>query len=552
MATGYAAQSSIPEATTGYWSFTKHMLVQSQRMSTTPAARIVDALDPDATSKSGGHLASDDAKPAAIPIYALVVSKRTLNCIDAHISHGELPAYGVYYCLGGMRYVRVLFVVYGSGLARTHISAVLHRAFHLVLTSRHELTQMTATDPTDTVDDEDEAMDNYVWSGNRHRKLWKSTCTRAALNPNLPKLERTLYAALCPSPQTFPILRSACKIWEDHIWATLSLVLGRTEQDRDDSGELNSPLRPNHYLNSHTNNDESDWENEVFSTHSSLQTTSVLSGPPAFHFSQLHIMLGRTSTLLDVFAGGLNDGVYGPGMEEDVPLCRFFAHLSLYLGLLDVSVPVGAVQTVLEAYSRVLEDAGERHLIALYAGALGKNAVERYALFLVSLRSEAGMGMRIDGVDGGDSIEEGKRALLRAREHGLDVNRVAVVAAEQSLDKAFEVRYFSCPTFKVLFLPASKGPLPSLVGPESDNPLQRPPSYTETFLICSIEWTTFSEATYATALEQAFVVLRFFLASGRLKLAQSVLDMLPAKLASISEPEERATEWGRGSAGAGD
>ena len=52
-----AAQPPIPEATTGYWSFTKHMLVQSQRMSTTPAAAIVDAFNPDATSKNG----SDDA-----------------------------------------------------------------------------------------------------------------------------------------------------------------------------------------------------------------------------------------------------------------------------------------------------------------------------------------------------------------------------------------------------------------------------------------------------------------------------------------------------------
>ena len=42
----------------------------------------------------------------------------------------------------------------------------------------------------------------------------------------------------------------------------------------------------------------------------------------------------------------------------------------------------------------------------------------------------------------GDSIEEHKRALLRAREHGLDVNRIAVVAAERSVGKAFEVRYF--------------------------------------------------------------------------------------------------------------
>ena len=45
-----------------------------------------------------------------------------------------------------------------------------------------------------------------------------------------------------------------------------------------------------------------------------------------------------------------------------------------------------------EAYLRVLEDAGKRHLIALYAGALGENAVERYALFLVSLGLEADGG----------------------------------------------------------------------------------------------------------------------------------------------------------------
>jgi len=59
-----AAQLSIPEATMGYWSFTKHMLVQSRRMSTMPAAEIVDALDLDATSKRGSHLASDDAVSA--------------------------------------------------------------------------------------------------------------------------------------------------------------------------------------------------------------------------------------------------------------------------------------------------------------------------------------------------------------------------------------------------------------------------------------------------------------------------------------------------------
>ena len=62
----------------------------------------------------------------------------------------------------------------------------------------------------------------------------------------------------------------------------------------------------------------------------------------------------------------------------------------------------------------------------MYAGALGDNAVERYALFLTSL------DLSID-------IKERKQALTRAREHGLDVDRVAVVTAERTIEKAFDV-----------------------------------------------------------------------------------------------------------------
>ena len=127
----------------------------------------------------------------------------------------------------------------------------------------------------------------------------------------------------------------------------------------------------------------------LFASHSRLRWSPA---DHAFHFSQLDVILGRTSTLLDVFMSVLNDGVYGPGMEEYVSLCRFIAHLSLYLGFIDALVSVGAVQVALEAYLRVLEDAGERHLIALHAGALRENAMERYALFLVSLGLEADGG----------------------------------------------------------------------------------------------------------------------------------------------------------------
>lgn len=101
-------------------------------------------------------------------------------------------------------------------------------------------------------------------------------------------------------------------------------------------------------------------------------------------------------------------------------------------------------------------------------------------------------------------------------------------------------------------LPQLKGPLPSIIA------LQNPPSEVETLLLRSIEWTTFMEATYDTALEQATVILRYFLGmpsvltlmcrsfvqgSGRVALARGLLDMLPRELASIDEPEERATEY---------
>ena len=50
-----------------------------------------------------------------------------------------------------------------------------------------------------------------------------------------------------------------------------------------------------------------------------------------------------------------------------------------------------------------------------------------------------------------------------------------------------------------------KGALPSIIS------MQPSPSDAEKLLIRSIEWTTFLEGTYDTALEQANVILRYFL-----------------------------------------
>ena len=126
----------------------------------------------------------------------------------------------------------------------------------------------------------------------------------------------------------------------------------------------------------------------------------------------------------------------------------------------------------------------------MYAGALGDNAVERYALFLTSLALSA------------DPTER-RTALQRAREHGLDVPRVAIVTAERTIERSLDN------------LPSSvKGSLPDLAKAAVE-----PPEEAEILLVRSIEWTVVEEDTYDTALEQANVILRYLLCAYLLSLA---------------------------------
>lgn len=51
-----------PEATTGYWKFTKHNLLQSMRTGTGHRDGLVKEMDPDAVNREDGKsLAADDA-----------------------------------------------------------------------------------------------------------------------------------------------------------------------------------------------------------------------------------------------------------------------------------------------------------------------------------------------------------------------------------------------------------------------------------------------------------------------------------------------------------
>ncbi|GLB38465.1 putative nuclear pore protein 84 / 107 [Lyophyllum shimeji] len=478
-----------PEATTGYWKFTKHSVMQSLRTGAGHRDGLVKRMDPDAVNREQGRgLASDDAN----------YEKSLVQALCGYVRAGRLEE-AIDLCRKANQPWRAASIR-GSRLFQW---------------------RAISTEPQ-----EEEVMDgddNEVWSGNRHRKLWKAACTRAALSVTLPDHERTLYAALAPSPQTSVILKSSCRTWEDHLWAQISIMC--EEKETMEMTKLGGGFWEGgltaveqgvpEITQEEQEKEEVDWEKEVTETLTSLENIPVAEGPGAdhpFHYSQLHIILNQTDQLLDTFAMKLRSGTFLPSSPEYAPLCRFFAHLCLFLQMIEIAVPPLATQVILEAYLQVLEAAGQRDLIAMYAGALGDNAVERYAMFLVSLELSA------------DTTER-RLALTRARDHGLDMDRVAIAAAERTIDSAFEM------------LPPLKGPLPSIIA------LQPPPTDAELFLLRSIEWTTYNETTYPTALEQANVILRYFLGSGRVQLAQTLLGMLPAELAAIGEPEEQATEY---------
>jgi nuclear pore complex protein Nup107 len=75
----------------------------------------------------------------------------------------------------------------------------------------------------------------------------------------------------------------------------------------------------------------------------------------AYHVSQLHIITNRLGPLLQGFAQGLQQGLYPPDGPDYAGMTRFFAHLCLFLQLIDVDVEPTATQIVLEAYLQVLE-----------------------------------------------------------------------------------------------------------------------------------------------------------------------------------------------------
>jgi nuclear pore complex protein Nup107 len=186
-----APQPSNPEAVTGYWRFTKHSIMQVLRTEGVSAAGgrdgLVRHMDPDAPLREERKsLAADDAvsrvpwchcttmtTPPSIRVMKKASrrhctltfeqggSTKQLIYAEWRISRGEQPASAGHCFSNAKLFVRAL-------------------AFFFFQRSVGELTQLAANENIDSAFDE--GQDKGAWVGNPHRKLWKSTCTNAALN----------------------------------------------------------------------------------------------------------------------------------------------------------------------------------------------------------------------------------------------------------------------------------------------------------------------------------------------------------------------------------
>jgi nuclear pore complex protein Nup107 len=185
---------------------------------------------------------------------------------------------------------------------------------------------LLATARQDDATEDDEEADPDLWHGNKRRALWKATCTRTALDSHLSFAERALYAALAPSVQTSAVLKSACRTWEDALWATISVLCEERQSEalaRLGGGFWEPSGRElDEEMGGEVGDEEDDpWRADVEQELQSLTTVQVQEGLGAddpFHISQLHIILDRTDTLLDDFASRLRDGAYDSESSEYV------------------------------------------------------------------------------------------------------------------------------------------------------------------------------------------------------------------------------------------
>ncbi|CDZ96991.1 Nuclear pore complex, rNup107 component (sc Nup84) [Phaffia rhodozyma] len=358
----------------------------------------------------------------------------------------------------------------------------------------------------DVEDQEIQGDMNDAEVGNRNRTLWKKIGRAVATNDKLPVYERALYGILTGY---LPAVLPVCRSWEDHVWARINArIEDRIDRKLKELGgfwaeELGVPESGE----GESEGGKSSGLEEVFKSVMQIERDGVAAAArDPYRMAMMYIILGRTDILFSQFADSV------PRIKQSVAphlysqLLRFFAHLVLYLRLLDKSPPVEFANIILQAYLDVLEKEGRTELVAVYAGSLGeRHAEESYSRFLKDMNPRV-------------SKEEKSVALFRAKENGLDLVEVAKITVRLIMGEAF------------IALPGLEHPEPDITDFDT-NVIEGGQDW---ILIRSLEWLTVSDETFPEALIQSNALVRYFLASGKVHAAKELLLELPRKLLDFS------------------
>ena len=245
---------------------------------------------------------------------ALGISRMRSNFVVMHTNHGAPRASADLLSSRGLRYVSSPFSP-SPRIALTSGSTTLHCP---LATARQY----------DTAEEGEEG-DPDLWYGNKRRALWKTACTRAALDSRLSSTERAFIRrarAVRPDLNRTQVLmsymgrralgddfcfmrrateRGTCAVGWGILGAVWERVGGGDVGEREGDGD----------------EEEDAWRVDVEQELQTLATVQVQEGLGAdnpFHISQLHIILDRTDALLDDFASRLRDGAYDSESSECV------------------------------------------------------------------------------------------------------------------------------------------------------------------------------------------------------------------------------------------
>jgi len=99
---------------------------------------------------------------------------------------------------------------------------------------------------------------------------------------SLSEQDRLLYAAIAPSSQTISLLKNACRTWEDHLWAEVSVLC--EEREETELARLGGGFWENGVdgvekgVETSDSRGEEDWKKEVVTSLEKLKSVAVSDG----------------------------------------------------------------------------------------------------------------------------------------------------------------------------------------------------------------------------------------------------------------------------------